>query len=783
MLKNESINIITLFHKFYRYKWSVLFISVAILIATFFYIKQIIPIYSSNILISIQSDKSTNISLFQNDHIVNVDMKSKLEYDTKILKSRYIISKVLDKIDFSKRFFLHNKWRDIELYGQEIPFEVDFNTSSPNSSFQFILKTIDQDTFILKNIDDDDNKSLKYCKYGEIIKGDSYYLSINQKLNFSSDIEYRIDLKNNKNSMISDILNNLIIEKQANRLLKISYEDRVPNRAKDVISQLVKSYKEYNLNSRQLDDVNHIAFLDKAILEVGDSLKKISNKIKKYRTIHSELLSIDAENKIFSNIIEKNRNIEEISLKLNALKVTKSRFKKGIYSTLILENNSIKSKEIKESIDKLKIKRERLTLLKKQSNNLENLIINDSFYMNLVTQLKKDKMELTKLLVEYTEEYSKVRKIEKRINAFQQEMQNYIDNHININSKKIKELKIEIAKIIDMLIATVEKKYFSMKKSLKKDKKSIDSIPESTIKLKELKRAFELNENNYKRLLQKRSEALISKESTISNIQIVDSASEPIHPIKPKKAFLYLSGFILGLFLSIFYTSFRTLRDKTIYDENDILLDNYSLVYDKNQNREDIIWILLSQIEEKIGSKESKIVLISSSSYKENKKSIIKELSLALEEVRKRVLIIDFDLDNAQITKELDKSSEIGLSTILTSRHNLSEMSISDYINYINYDYKNIDILCSGPIVQNNSSLLFNPKVKVLLEELSKEYDYILIDSTPIGVKPTVNILFEYIDMLLIVAEIKKTNKDFFQKLNKVNKRNMDILLLLTNSI
>ena len=781
MSRPDSVNIIALFHNFYRYRRGVSLIFILILVATFLYIKQVIPIYSSSMLISIKHDDSSNSSLFQTSRILNIDMNGQLEYDTKILKSRYIISKVLDKIDFSKRFFLRREWRDRELYAQEIPFEVDFNTTVNSKPLKFMLKPIDKESFMLKNLKF--GSVAESYKYGQIIKHDSYFLKINKRAEPTLGMEYRVVFNNNRNHLIKDILNNLNIEKQANKLLNISYEDQIPSRAKDVVSQLVKSYKEYNLDSKQLDDVNNITFLDKVILELGATLKKISDKIREYKTQNSELLSRNAENKFFSNIITKEQRIKELSLKLNALNSTEEYFKKGIYSVSTLENFGIRSEGIKQLIDKLKKENSQLKLFNKQKKSSEDLIISDIFYSNLLKEQNKNQAELRKLLLEYTDEFPKVIEIEERINRLREEMRNYVNNHINIYSQEQRADKKEISKIVKILIDTVEEEYLSMKESIKKDKESIEKIPKAIIKLEELERTFELNENNYKRLLQKRSEASISKGSTISNIYIVDIASESTKPVKPKKAFLLLSATVLWLVLATLYSSFSSFRDKIIYSEDDILLDDYTLIYDKNRKMEDTLWRVVTKLEER-DTKSSQIVLVTSSGYSENKSAIVKQLSLALEEIEKKVLIIDFDLQNPQISQEIKRVSDIGVTNILTSRHDLSEIELSDYINYINSGYKNVDILRSGPIVPNSSSLMFNSKIKTMLEQLSKKYDYILMDSIPIGVDSTIDVLFEHIDTLLFVAKIGKTDSRAFKKLNEFKKKNknMDKLLFLTDS-
>ena len=763
MQKEESINLITLFYDFYRYKWSVLIILISILTGTFFYVKKIVPIYSSDILVSIESDEMSNIkSLFPNSNVININTEGQLDYDITILKSRHIISEILNKIDLSKRFFIETPWQDRELYKEEIPFRLKFdNIKSKSSSFEFILEEIDQKTFTLR-LNKQDSISVKY-KYGQTIKTDEYSLEIYKKESYDSESvakKYRIQIENNKNILIADILKHLSIEKKVNRLLKISYEDTIPLRAKDIITQLLSSYESYNLNIKQQKDVSSIAFLNKRISELEHTLKDIGIKLRAYTLKHSELLFVGTEDKIFSNIIEKNRNIANLSLKLDALKITKRGIEEGIYSSSLLENSNFQTEDIRQLIEKLR---------EKKSINM--LLVNDSTYTDMLTQLRESKMKLQELTLEYTMEHPDVKKVQADIDTIQGELDNYINNHFSGYSKEVGEVKWEINRTVEALINSTQQAYASMQESLEKDKNIIHKLPKSTMKLKELKRAFELNENNYKNLLQKRSEALISKESTTSNINIIDSATEPSHPISPKKIFLYISGLILGLLLSIIYTSFRIYRDKSIYSKNDISLPNYSLVYDRK--REDGLWTLIAQLEQLTISDKSKIVLITSNSYNENKSFTTKEIAIALKNISRKVLIIDFDVYYPKLSQSLKRRVPIGLSTLLTSKHLFDELNADDYISYINSDYENIDILTSGPIIPKGVSLLFNSKLQPLLESLSSKYDYILIDAPPIGKYPATSILLKYIDIFLVIAKVKKTDKRFFEKLNEISTENI----------
>jgi len=765
MQGENSIDIISIIRKFYRYRYGVVIILILVLLSTHFYIKRVNPIYLSSILIDVgDSERSDIKSLFPNSNVVNIDRESQLEYDTTILKSRHVINEVLNKIDFSKRFFVDEGWRYHEFYKKEIPFKIEFKNINPtHTSYQFILEPIDSDSFAF-NLEGEERE---IYRYGEEIKRALFNIKVDKKESIKPDrIKYLVKIETNRAILTSYILGNLSIKTEANRLLKISYEDSIPKRTEDIITQLVDSYQEYRLNSGQRKDREQIAILDRKIGLMENKLKKIGEKLKKYKSKNSELLALGLEESIFSAITDKDHQLATISLQLESIKATENLIKRDKYSILLLENSDIKTGDIEQLIKKLRRKREKLILLKRQQSNIYTIIVDNPSYIKMLNRLKKLKHELITLEVEFTRKHPKHQKVQRDIETLEIELERYIEKNIRSYTVDIKNIKQQIKRYLKLLEKNLKIKSKSLKQSLDKKRETINSLPNLTMKLEKLKRDFNTNENSYKILLQKRVETSIST-NYISNIQIVDSATTPISPIKPKKSFIYLSGLILGIILSVIYTSFRVRVDDKVYMENDINRDTFHIISSMEQKIDNAFWMLVAYLEKSnISKKESIIVFITSDSYQEDRTLLLRKLSSNLKSISKRVLIIDFDIYNPQLKKEFNIDSELGLSNILTTRQQISAINIDECIYNL---HVNIDILPSGPIVNHSSKLLFNSKIEDLLDSLSKNYDYILINSAPMGKYPITDILLQYVDTLLIVIKLKKSSIKLCEKLTACN--------------
>ncbi|EKC47323.1 capsular exopolysaccharide family protein, partial [human gut metagenome] len=122
------------------------------------------------------------------------------------------------------------------------------------------------------------------------------------------------------------------------------------------------------------------------------------------------------------------------------------------------------------------------------------------------------------------------------------------------------------------------------------------------------------------------------------------------------------------------------------------------------------------------------MVSITSSSKSEGKTITAVNIAIALaQQVDTRVLIIDCDLRRPRIQSVLEIPVDKGITNYLNF-----ECEVSDIVYTSKLD--NLDAICCGTIPPNPSELLSSDNMKELIKELSKQYDYIIFDTPPIGV-------------------------------------------------
>ncbi len=146
-----------------------------------------------------------------------------------------------------------------------------------------------------------------------------------------------------------------------------------------------------------------------------------------------------------------------------------------------------------------------------------------------------------------------------------------------------------------------------------------------------------------------------------------------------------------------------------------------------------------------------KKLVITSSSPMEGKTTVTANLAISMAKAGLKVLIIGSDLRKPRLAKLLNVPMSPGLTNILIKDTDITK-AITRNENY------NMDIIPSGPVPPNPSELLGSTKMKVLLQKLEKEYDYIIMDTPPALLMTDAAVLGQHADgVILVVAHNKST--------------------------
>lgn len=323
---------------------------------------------------------------------------------------------------------------------------------------------------------------------------------------------------------------------------------------------------------------------------------------------------------------------------------------------------------------------------------------------------------------------------------------------------------------------------------------TISQLPEQQQDLIKFTRKFNLKDNIYTTFLEKRAEADIIRASNLSDIEFIDSAKDVGDGlIGPKTGVNYILALLLGLGIPFMIVFVKTLMDNSINTTEDIEkltkipiigvvgknneLGNLA-VFDKSKSAiaESFRGIRssLQFIYKKQKIQGSKIVMLTSSIGGEGKTFCTVNLATVFALSGKKTIIVGLDLRKPRIFDDFNIDNNIGTVNYLIGQKNLIEIIQKTHI-------PNLDVITSGPIPPNPAELIISDTMSELIDELKAIYDYIILDTPPVGLVSDALELAQYCDATLYIVRQSITKKGMLSVVNEKHKRgelhNISIIL------
>ena len=156
----------------------------------------------------------------------------------------------------------------------------------------------------------------------------------------------------------------------------------------------------------------------------------------------------------------------------------------------------------------------------------------------------------------------------------------------------------------------------------------------------------------------------------------------------------------------------------------------------------------------------TKTILVTSSDKNEGKTTTVSNLAVSFANLNKKVLLIDCDLRNASIHKMFKINNIYGLTDILAK-----DRAVDKCIQKT--ELENLYVLTAGAIPPNPAEILSSEKMKNLIEDLKNIYDYIFIDTPPIGLVTDAGALSSFIDGVVLVVKSESVEKKYLEETKK----------------
>lgn len=312
----------------------------------------------------------------------------------------------------------------------------------------------------------------------------------------------------------------------------------------------------------------------------------------------------------------------------------------------------------------------------------------------------------------------------------------------------------------------------------------VSQLPELNQEHLKITRKYNLKDNIYNTFLQKRSEAEIVKAANISDIEFIDSAKDVGGGLKgPKTSINYILAALVGFLIPFVIVFLIVLLDNSINNAEDISkltkIPLIGVVGKKNTSNNLAVFekpksplaesfrairSSLQFLYKKQDKEGAKILMLTSSVSGEGKTFCSINLATVFALSEKKTVIVGLDLRKPRIFGDFNIDNITGVVNYLIGQKSLDEVIQKTHIPYL-------DLISAGPIPPNPAELLMSEAMKEMIEELKLKYDYIILDTPPVGLVSDALELAQYCDATLYVTRQGYSKKGMLSVVNEKHKR------------
>lgn len=711
-------------HKWHYYVIAgVIFAGLAIL-----YIKFTLPVYqaSSSILVDDENSSPANVSDLLSSDLFGTNLN--LPTEIGILRSRTVLQETIRRLNLETQYWSTTNYPAQPLYPKS-PIKVEVDTFIREyKDLPFSVTILDSTHYKLEVDYEGDKLPAFYLNqkfaFGQEIKTDYFKFTL-QKGSSQPEIGATYEFKvRSLNKLVAEMLENLTAEpldKEAN-IVRLTYLDVIPVRALDILNEISKVYIDLDIQDKAEVASLTLKFVDEQLNNTGSMLS----------TNEQDMQAFKEKNKT----VDLGEESKAVLQKLNVLDVDRVKNNIEITSLQNLYNYITSNDDI---------------------TNLAptSLGIPDPLLVELITNLQT--LQAKRKSVSYG-----VKNDAPAVKV--------LDQQISENRSAL----IENVKSIQKRLNTTRD---ALNVQISKYEESIKQVPEMERELLGIKRNFEVNQNIYTYLLQKKAETSIAKATAVSDNRILDTAALADEPVEPNKKIIAGIILLLTLLIPTVVISSKSLLRNTVLNRDDISLytevpligvvghsaDSSNLVVAKRPKSAiaEAFRTIRTNLQYFGKVEGCKTILITSSVGGEGKSFVTLNLAGIIAMQQQKVVVIGLDLRKPKLFMDFGWKNDMGASNYLVGANKLSEV-----IRKTDNPY--LDIIISGPTPPNPAELLSKPLMGEMLAELKKSYDFIIIDTPPIGVVSDAFLLINQSDVNLYVVRQGYSRLEFLITLEEL---------------
>lgn len=725
--KGESIDLGEIFWKFFsHWRWillSVIFCSTA----GYVYYKMQPDIYqvSATVLIKSNDDKSSSIGESKLLDELGVKSGGNVENEVEIFRSKRLLYGIIDSLNLNVSYYYETIWANrLHALYKASPIKIKHDVGvykKLTGSLIFSISRNNNGSFSLEGTYLNERYKLDFNNLPTTIStsvGVFYFERDNQYGLLDRPLIIRVDPTK---SIIRGISFQSSVGKK-NDVITLTTTSNNVDKGIDLLNTLIKSYNNDAMAQINRASLNTAEFIDSRLKLLTVELSDVERSVEQYKK-DNKFTEINAEATAYmskSTELDRRRIENETQLRL-------VRFVEDFINSPKNENSPI-----------------------------PNLGLTDQGLSSSLQKFNEMLMTRMRISESTSEDNPVLDAMTKQIDAYR------------------KAIKVGVKNATSALLIAQE----DIRKEDSQAAGRLKEIPRQEREFIEIKRQQQIKEQLYIFLLQKREESALTMALTVPKAIVINDA-EYAGQISPNRNLIYMVAFMIGFLFPLMIIYLLDLFNDKIYSRREIermtrvpILAEMShsdsdhllsVSYRSLDSTTELFRLLRARLNFILKKDEEKIILITSTVPGEGKTFMSINLAVSLAMADKKVLIVGLDLRRPQLALKFNLKSKEGITSYLSDQ----EENVDEFISK-SLEYDNLYILPAGIIPPNPNELLLREKLELAFEKFRKEYDYVIIDSAPVGVVSDGFLINRVADVTLYICRAAFSHRKNFEIINRI---------------
>lgn len=711
--------------------------------AVYVYLRYTQPVYEAGCIVQINTDDKAE-KLFDNKTYYEDDIYRKIE----IMRSPVFMQRVVSKLPLGVSVFAKGNILNFELY-DDVPFDLQYEIIDSTFYGVPLLIEVHDTGFVITEINGSPTEKrfrfhepvlLPQVKFvfTPVLNNDthSFFLANRNK-------QFIIRFNNLKDiaAQYSQQVNIAVINDVA-KTIRISLKEYNPRKAADVVNSVAKEFAAFEVEYQKNSSNSILEFIDSQLGQVEENLDETKDSLQ--QTASPALDSSLDRTALQSRLFELDNLISINASEVESLEIFYKVFSSG--------NADI------------------ITLLPLISG------IESQVYLSPYLQSLKDlEMRKQELLLRVTVNSTAIESINAQI-----EFQNKIirESTIGLLSKYKKQ----------------HQRYLSEKNNIVRMLgKPVAGTMDNQSRIE---RYYSVNEKFYNQLIEKKIEYSIAQAGYVSQLIVLQPAQSNFVPVSPNNKLIWIGAFVFALVISfaflilryVLYNEVVSLRDVKKLTTVPVLgvIPKYKsyipvsqLIVDTRPRSllAESLRAIRTNLQFIKNITHAKVIAISSTVSGEGKTFVAINFAGVLAFNNKNVIVLDFDLRKPKIHLGFNTDNEKGISSILLKINTAEECIKQSSI-------PNLHFITAGPTPINPSELILTNETDDLLTFLKTKYDYIILDTPPIGLVSDAMKPLQYADYPIYVVRANYSKRSYIYNIEKLyHENNLRFMSIILNNV